>query len=381
MNAFRKCMLIVLVLAAGCGEIGPAVSSLLVDPGTRSWTNEALPTVKMTSVNAVEVPAASGDRDGAGCIPTTCIPPVDVLRYSVSGLDLPAYTHSADERLAQLETWPVCKRHLALLVFAPPLWDWDGLYGFFFFEDADLAPEIAAAMGAVGLDRYRSILKDAIALFGRPYPRHAEARQARYAAMSNPNGIPTDFDVALRFLAQEFGSLSAYDHAVDAIIGQSGCMSDFVETARAGMTPYQRLFYLLGLLAREVDPSAEIIFYRQEVAELPSVYRQLYLASQPIELPRGLLDLFRGPEGSLAPEIAMALDELSLPEPSAVIREAMAVFPAPYPISTAERRRHVLGRASDLPSRRLLALDGAIDRGVIVDALLCAAEAAGILPR
>jgi hypothetical protein len=278
---------------------------------------------------------------------------------------------------------PSTLQTLARLSLDDVLWRWEGLYTFFLFPAADDAPEIAVAMGRAGLHRQRAAMLAAIRLFGTPYPRDSEERSRRYAYMTSPVGIPSAFDIALRFQSQAFGTLDAYDRALEAAIARDCCLSSVVADLRAAMLDHQRLSYLIDTLSRDIDVTAGTPAHRDAVLRLPRPFRTLYLASRATEThSRGLQGLFAGSDGALAPEIAQALETLGLARQAAVIREGVAMFRPIYPISTVERQAVFF----DPPGitrldRDLLALGARIDRSAIIDAMVLRARADGVLPR
>lgn len=305
----------------------------------------------------------------------------DVLRSSPLALGNPFYP--ADIVAAELGVNAGALENLALLSLDELLWRWQGLYGFFLFPDADDAPEIALAMGRAGLQRQRAALQGAIRLFGTPYPRDSQERSSRYAFMTSPAGIPSPFDIALRFQSQAFGSLDAYDQELEEVIARDRCLSAAVAALRAMLRDHQRLSHLIDDLSRDIDVEAGTPAYREAVLSLPLEFRTLYLANRPTAThASGLQGMFAGTDGALAPEIAQALEDLGLPQQAAVIREGIALFGPGFPISTVERREMFFVSAGITPlDRDLLALGARIDRGAIVDAMVLRARADGVLPR
>ena len=321
--------------------------------------------------------AASGETDQG----LRHIPAADVLRSSPLALDNP--WHPADVVAAELGVDPWALENLALLSLDETLWRWQGLYGFFLFPAADNAPEIALAMGRAGLQRQRAALQAAIRLFGTPYPRDSQQRSRRYAFMTSPTGIPSTFDIALRFQSQAFGPLDVYDQELGAAIARDGCLSAAVAVLRAMLRDHHRLSHLIDRLSRDIDVEASTPAYREAVLSLPPEFRTLYLASRPTMMhASGLRGMFASGDGALAPEIAQALEALGLPQQAAVIREAIAMFGTRFPASTVERREMFFVSAGMSPlDRHLLALGARIDPGAIVDAMILRARADGVLPR
>ncbi|GGD14970.1 hypothetical protein [Aureimonas glaciei] len=305
----------------------------------------------------------------------------DVLRSSPLALGNPFYP--ADIVAAELGVDAWALENLDLLSLDEILWRWDGLYGFFLFPAADDAPEIALAMGRAGLQRQRAALQAAMRLFGNPFPRDSQERSRRNAFMTSPAGIPSPFDIALRFQSQASGSLDAYDQELEEAIARDRCLSAAVAALRAMLRDHQRLLRLIDWLSRDIDVDASTPAYREAVLSLPLEFRTLYLASRPtMTHASGLQGMFAGGDGALAPEIAQALEDLRLAQQAAVIREGIAMFGPSFPISTVERRELFFASAGISPlDRNLLDLSARIDRGAIVDAMVLRARADGVLPR
>jgi hypothetical protein len=104
-----------------------------------------------------------------------------------------------------------------------------GLHQFFSNPTGVLAPEAVAAFRAMGLPEVAQVVEDAMSYFGSPYPRDAEERQARLAAVPGKSRAEWDpfYNLDTRFYAalRGPGEGDRFVEAANAFVSQQSGLS------------------------------------------------------------------------------------------------------------------------------------------------------------
>ncbi|MEO1492107.1 MAG: DUF4375 domain-containing protein [Pseudomonadota bacterium] len=221
------------------------------------------------------------------------------------------------------------------------------------------------------LDRARAIF--------RPWGTSVSARYAQWSDGKGKTDPVTDLPLrevsaAWRERADPLGlavEIARSDPKVFAVL----------DAERLAASDDARLRYLEAELSHCTRPwwkphEADAVF-----GEIPEPQRDLIILSIFIaeSMNGSTHQFFYNSAGTLAPQLAETLDRLGLPEHAAAIRQGMAMYPAPYPRDT-EQRRAVMGGLTEADDEEFYALTAWAEDGAIYDAMIARAKETGLWP-
>ena len=194
------------------------------------------------------------------------------------------------ESLARIRSAPGDLRTLAWLAYLAdqPLSDGsdgsngDGLHGFFYLWDGEVAPQVADTLRLAGLTRKAAIFAKAMALFSDPYPTSETARAPRFGCnaprvrVSEFETIVPDLnalDERLMALGRQFGPIHALWPDIQTWALGTPALAPWLNTARTDVTDEDRMEWLLSQLEFRMAPNATAI------ASAPHAYASLYAAN------------------------------------------------------------------------------------------------------
>ena len=179
-------------------------------------------------------------------------------------------------------------------------------------------------------------------------------------------------------LAEDFGDRGDLDRDILAFIATHPDAARWCEEQRDALSDEDRLRALETGLARNEGRGTAA-----GMKSWPAAYRTIALAdSYVLEVGNGgVHQYFLNSSGDVAPEAAEAMDTLGLPKQSAVIRQGMALFPAPYPSARDQRFRSFDHEGTTDWDNKLEALTEDADDGTAEPAMIAYAKREAILPR
>lgn len=237
----------------------------------------------------------------------------------------------------------------------------DGLHTYLFLKGGDVAPEVLSALKEAQLDHEADILAEAIAAFGSPYPVKSDVREKLFGCCTSPEF--NAFDLRLLAITERFGTTEMFANAIEAYVRRTPWVLERMEQHRGAIDEETRLRWLQLELTRHVDIYAPVERLHSELAALPPDYRLIFvLGIFEREFDKGgMRQFFFNPTGALAPELVEALETLKLERQAALMRKALAVFPAPYERDTRLRRARSFAHDGDPRDKALQDLTDAME--------------------
>lgn len=215
----------------------------------------------------------------------------------------------------------------------------NGLHSYFHGDAGQYAPAVRDALEAAGLAREHALFVEAMAVFGSVYPVDNEARGKAFGNASSSQEI-NDLDRRLLAMSAEFGSGQDWIGVIVAYVGRTPALWQRIEQGRKTLGEMARLEHLTSALRAPLDfwkPYAEV---REKLKALSEPQRTiLVLAAFNDEFENGgVHQFFYNAEGAIAPEVVEVLEEIGLARQAALLRRGIAMFKAPYPRDTEQRR-------------------------------------------
>lgn len=258
----------------------------------------------------------------------------EIGRYSVRDiLDPP------EKFLASLDSLDPDMRTLALLHALRNGLGADGLHTYFYLKAGRNAPAVRDALKAAGLAREHALFVEAMALFGAVYPVADEKREKFFGYATETQELNA-FDHRLLALSKGFGTRETWTGIIVDYVNRTPALWKRIESTRMKLSDMDRFEYLTTSLVGRIDfwkPYAEL---QERLAALSKPQRTLLiLAAFNYEFENGgVHQFFYNGEGAIAPELADALAEIGLDRQAELMRRGIAMFAAPFPRDTQQRR-------------------------------------------
>lgn len=322
------------------------------------------------------------------------IPDYDVLSMTFPPNLWSLVIERRDDYLAKINRDPVPLQDLRLLLgLGEFLHDTstENLNAYFDNPAAALAPDVLKALNAAGLTERARVMAEAIAVFGPNYPIENKQRADYFSKsfLRVDEGIlpdlskpPTATEIKLLELGKQFVGKTRFRGEVEAYAARNGVVAAALQQARENLSDENRLSYLQSRLLPGPSGFGDAATIQAEIERMPPPYRTVYVLTLLTgELFNGgMHQFFSNSSGAFAPAAAQALRDVGKDAAAATIDQAIALFPKPYPISTAERRRVSFAHDWNAWDDKLDSLTNAIDGEDVQKALAIYARQQDILP-
>ena len=334
--------------------IATAIALLLAMPAEAVQNDSGAPPSKKQELDRlVPIPSWQPDVEDNGCrlhdapkpfsiehgMSVTEIPLWELIQNEIGPLSVRAILDPPEKFLASLDILDPDMRTLALLHTLRNGLGADGLHTYFYLNAGRSAPAVRDALKAAGLAREHALFVAAMGLFGATYPVDDEQRAKFFGYAAEPQALNA-FDHRLLALSTEFGTREAWTGIIVDYVNRTPALWKHIESARRKLSDMDRFEYLTASLVGRVDfwkPYAE---FQGKLAALSKPQRTLLiLAAFNDQFENGgVHQFFYNGEGSIAPDVADALAEIGLDRQAALVRRGIAMFAAPYPRDTEQRR-------------------------------------------
>jgi hypothetical protein len=256
------------------------------------------------------------------------------------------------------------------------------LYALTFGTESTVLPEVVLALERQGLGPEAALARVPLMQFPDWAAGPGSRLQVLIDAGEAWQSDPREMAIAAAEQALHAASPRLQDHVLRLIASDPKIAAEY-EALRQAAEPDRRVDHLIwevmsACMADWWTPEeADAAFAGMAEAQRDLLFMHFFLAES---FNGSTHQYFFNSSGTLAPQLAEALDRAGLPDHAAAIRKGMAVFPAPYPRDT-DARRAVMARFSTAEDDMLYDLTVWADDGMILDAMVKVATTAGILPR
>jgi len=275
---------------------------------------------------------------------------------------------------------PATARDLPYLVLLASLEDYPeaALDGLTIGAESEMAARLLDAMDRHGLDIEARLLRQAVGLF----PDWGDSPRNRSNAVYPAGNGDSPLRQALWDLAAQWPKGHRAEDAATALIAAHPALAaDYQERLKAA-SDQDRMAWLSGRLWGEclqgwwLPDEADRAFFSGGSAQTALMLMDSFLAES---YNGSTHQYFSNSSGTMAPQLARVLDLRGLTDHAAAIRSGMALFPAPYPRDT-DQRRGVMEAFTDAQNKALEDLTRWADDGAIEAEMIELAREAGLLP-
>lgn len=275
---------------------------------------------------------------------------------------------------------PASARDLPYLILLASLEDYPeaALDGLTIGGESEMAARLLDAMDRNGLDIEAGLLRQAVGLF----PDWGDSPRDRSNAVYPAGDGESPLRQALWKLAEDWPRGHRAEEAATALIAAHPALAAEYQERLKAASDQDRLAWLTARLWSEclqgwwLPDEADRAFFSTGSAQTALLLMESFLAES---LNGSAHQYFSNSSGTMAPHLARVLDLRGLPDHAAAIRSGMALFPAPYPRDT-DQRRGVMDGFSEAQNKALEDLTRWADDGVIEAEMIELAREAGLLP-